>query len=274
MTKKLLFFIFFIQFFYLSSTLANSAKVFTLKIKKGDTVSQDISVMPGFAVIIEFPSEIVAPVAIPDRNSFACERKVPAYNSILCRPLTGENIATTAIITTENNEFILNLNVTNTKENTYDKYVFIDPTQTKSEQDVTKSEIQDNLLNILLKDFSYEPCSSKTANNYLQLNCLEKIQIGTDSYLKFSILNVGSSAIEIIKCGTIVQTLGGFTGLSLKSEVPQDTEYLLSQKNIHHGEKIFGVLKIPNLGVSSSQRLILHIYTNIGKDADIVLTKL
>jgi hypothetical protein len=263
---------------FVATSFARDANVFRLKVEKNQVIAQDVHVKPGKATIIEFPADVVGPIAIPDRSIFSCERKIPAYNAVICRPLVNYAVSTTAIVTTDNNEFILGLYVDDLTANQYDKYEFYYAGAKNKKQsrvdDINPISDGTPILNSLLNDFKHDDCNHKKTNDYLSVSCTEKITLGTSSYIKFSISSQSRQRVAIINVSVVIQTLGGFTGLSLKEEMPVHVEYRLTHNELRYGETIYGVLKVPQIAIRENQRKILYVHTDIGKEADIYLNKI
>jgi len=249
------------------------ASVENVKVSKGQVVTQQVTVTPGFAVMFEVPVEVVS-FSIADQTSITCDKIPPDNNKILCKPLTINDFATNLIITTEHNEFNIILKISRDGKEHPFKYVFYDSAQKASLAQVNNMPLetrQSNILDQLLNDYTHEKCKDRNANAYVEIRCLEKIRLGTDSYLKFKIISRGKAALKIVKCDVVLQTLGGFTGLTIKSETPYGTEQALKKKTLSPNEETFGIIKIPNVTVKEEQQLVLSVYTDIGKEGDLMM---
>ena len=252
-------------------SFADSKNVLDIDIKPNQVVTQEVKIAPGFAAIIEVPSAIIS-LAIADQSSFSCNKKEPENNKVLCKPLVTEKFSTNLIITTEHNEFNLILNIDDLGKVNYFKYNFHDGSlPIKSDVAVAEDRPNSNLMDNLLNDFKYSKCNFHIENDYAALKCVEKILVGTETYLKFSISSAYRSPLDIVKCSIAIQTLGGFTGLSLKTETPINTEYAIKTHDLRFGEITYGIVKLPKINVRKDQRMVLSVYTNLGKGSDLTL---
>lgn len=253
-----------------------SANVFKANVNSGELVNQVIEITPGFATIIELPSDIES-YALADQSIFQCVKIPPGMNKMTCKPLTSSPIETNLIITTADNEFNFIMRVGNPQaKQQYFKYQFINPLKKHEPQDYATTPVQDkhdNLLQGILNDFEYEKCGAREANHYLEFNCLQKIQIGTETFLRFKLLNRSASQTEVLKLSFVVQTLGGFTGLSIKGHSARETEFKLKTKILHAGEESLGVVSLPSVDIKENERLALYVYTNHGDKGDLMITR-
>ena len=250
-----------------------NASVKKVKVSKGQVVTQQVTVTPGFAIMFEVPIEVVS-FSIADQTSIACDKIPPDNNKLLCKPLTINDFSTNLIITTGNNEFNIILKISRDGKEHPFKYVFYDLNQKASLSQIKNMPLgakQSNILDQLLNDYTHEKCKDRNSNDYVEIRCLEKIKLGTDSYLKFKIFSRGKTAIKIVKCDVVLQTLGGFTGLTIKSETPYGTEQSIKKKTLSPNEETYGIIKIPNVTVKEDQQLVLSIYTDIGKEGDLMM---
>lgn len=255
---------------------ADNDHVRRIEISEGQTVTQEIVIAPGFAVMIEVPTELVS-FSIADQTSFTCDKVPPDLNKILCKPLTSSPFTTNLIASTAKNEFNIILRADINGDAHPFKYVFYDHADDKisalsQELPTTIEAVSgNNLMDHLLDDYRHEKCSDRSSNQYAEIRCLEKIRIGTESYLRFQITSRARVSFNIVNVSAVIQTLGGFTGLNLKSESPAMTNYVIKTKNLRFGENVIGIVKIPDVAVSESQRAVLTIYTDLGKEADLIL---
>lgn len=250
------------------NAFAGPAKIKTIPISKGKVVVENVIIEPGNAAIIEFPSDIIAPIPIPDRSIFSCDRKIPSYNSIICRPIKDTGLSTTAIVTTEFNEFILTLSSSSGEENSFVKYKFLDHSQSSNKIqdsfDRLESDRTHGMIDMLLNDFGFKKCKSRSTSMDLKMTCNDIIQIGTEKFLRFTLSSKYKSKIDILSCNAVLQTFGGFTGLTLKNEKPENAQFKLTQNSLRFGEEVQGIIKIPNVSVQDNQRLSVKITTDVG----------
>jgi hypothetical protein len=252
------------------------ANVFKANINSGELVNQAIEIIPGYATIIELPSDIES-YALADQSIFQCVKIPPGMNKMMCKPLIGSPVETNLIITTIDNEFNLIMRVGKvTSKQQYFKYQFINPHKKYDTQvyaDAPRQNGSGNLLQGILDDFVYEKCVAKESSRYLEFDCLQKIQIGTETYLRFKLLNRSTSQTEVLKLSFVVQTLGGFTGLSIKGHSTRETEFKLKASILHAGEESFGVVSMPSIALKANERLALHVFTNYGDEGDLIITR-
>lgn len=252
------------------------AGVVEVRVGKGQVVTQAAKITPGFAALFELPSEIVS-LSIADQTTFTCSQIPPDKNKILCKALTSSPYATNMILTTDSNEFNIILSVDDSGSENPFKYVFRDesqkslPSGSMAFDDNTFKQPSTNILDQLLNDYSHDRCSSKASNSFAEIRCVEMIQLGTNAYLKFIIHSFSKTPFNVVNCDVVTQTLGGVTGLAIKKESPASTQYVLKSKNMRFGEESFGIIKIPNVNPNEDQRLILTIYTDLGKEGDLKL---
>lgn len=263
--------------FCLNVAQAETNTVLNINVSSNQVVTQEVKITPGFAAIIEVPSELLS-LAIADQNSFACNKMPPENNKVLCKPLVADkNFTTNLIISTEHNEFNLILVIDELGKTNYFKYVFHDRLAPKDKSLAIQSEASEkprsnsNLMDNLLNNFQISKCSNRAETEFAVLKCLEKITIGTETYLRFQISSKSHSAFHIVKCSVVLQTLGGFTGLTLKNEAPVETAYVLKTQDLHFGELTNGVAKLSKVNAGKDQRIVFSVFTDLGQEGDLVL---
>jgi hypothetical protein len=52
----------------------------------------------------------------------------------------------------------------------------------------------------LLNDFKISKCSNRAETEFAVLKCIEKVTIGTETYLRFQLSSKSHSAFHIVKC--------------------------------------------------------------------------
>lgn len=257
--------------FLLMVPLVSQAKVLSRKVSKNQVVTQEVLLKPGFATMIEVPSEIDSYI-LSDKTLFTCSKIYP-NNRLTCKPLTEIPLSTNLIVTTADNEFNLILRIASNETNIYFKYAFENrETPKKIAVSPVNGEAQKpsgDTLNRLLYDFKYEKCWSKTSNEYLEFSCLEKVTLGHETFLKFVLKGKSRTPFSILNVNYIVKTFGGFTGLKLKDSRTIAAEYLLPHKNLSFQSEVRGIVKVPSISLRKNQKSFLTISTDMGRDADL-----
>lgn len=207
--------------YFISTKLVN-AQTQEIQITKNQMITQAIQVNPGYATIIEFPETILS-MTLADSNIFQCVPMLPSDRMITCKTLVRESYSTNLIVVTESNEFNLMMSVRSQRGESPFKYSFHNPSLKPKDQ--ISPETNDHLdscdlLPSLLSDYKHQECKQKNINSYAEIICLEKISIGTDVFLKFRVGSKSKTKFVIINCYIAIQTLGGFTGLAIKEELP------------------------------------------------------
>ena len=157
------------------------------------------------------------------------------------------------------------------------KYVFFDQAQKQVTSDTgynagyADTPIINNIMDTILNDYQHNPCYDRVRNDYAELWCLETITLGTDRYLKFKLISRSKESFDVLKADLVVQTLGGFTGLSLKNETPSGVEQIIKNKNLRYNEETTGIVKLPNITINENQRVVLSVYTSRGKKGDLTM---
>ncbi len=250
------------------------ADVETITVHAGDVVSKNIAINPGFAVMFQFPNEVVS-LTLADQTAFACDKMPNDSSRVLCKPLTQSPFATNLVASTEANEFNLILNVDPDGGKHPFKYVFSDgkstnrafSTSSYSTPKQGSSEI--NIMNLMMDHYETKPCRLKGTSSYARFDCLEVIEIGAEQYLRFSISGHSSSPIRIVKLVLNHESLGGLTGLAVKDEASTELDYSIKNDSLRNGDETYGVIKLPHQDGANNNRSCLVVMTDQGTQGDI-----
>lgn len=254
------------------------AQVASIHVESNQLVTQKISMSPGLASIVEFPEEILS-MAVADGKVVQCIQMPPHNNRLTCKSLVQERFTTNMMINTQSNEYNLIFEVDVYGSKHPFKYQFINESVAKAlMNDQKKSDDQWMFdthgianIDVLLDDYSHQECSQKYKNKMASIKCLDRIQMGVEEYIRFEIQSDTSFPIQLIQCQVVMQTMGGLTGLVVKSEHHENVTYRLHQTTLHPGEKTQGILIVPRLSQQSNQRAVLLVQTNQGRDSDLIL---
>lgn len=250
------------------------AEVETISIKSGDVVSQDVTINPGFAVMFQFPKDVLA-LTLADQTAFACDKMPTDLTRILCKPLTQNSFATNLVVTTENNEFNLVLKVDPSGGKHPFKYVFSDGkspvtvghTSVLSTSD--SSAPAKNLMDLVLDHYDTQPCRLKGDTLSVHFRCLDTIEIGADKFVRFSLSGKSSHPVKIVKIVLSRESLGGLTGLAVKEESSLDVDYSLKSDTLGSSEETAGILRMPREDQNQNKRLCLVVMTDQGRESDV-----
>ncbi len=273
MLNKNLALFFILSFVALSVSQKAQAEVETIAIKQGDVVSKDIAINPGFAVMFQFPDETVA-ITLADQTSFACDKMPTDTTRVLCKPLTQSPFATNLVVTTSSNEFNLVLSVDPTGKKHPFKYVFYSgKTPTVTGQSISRQSLaiqsSQNLMDLISDHFASRPCRAKGESPAVLFKGTDIIEIGTERFLRFSLVGKGSGAVRVVRITVAHESLGGLTGLSIKDEKSVDVNYSLKSEVINPGSEVTGVLKLPQNSTGEHQRQSLVVMTDQGVKNDV-----
>lgn len=247
-----------------------SANVETIQIKRGETISRSASISPGFAVMFQFPEDVLS-LTLADQTVFSCDRMPSQDYRIMCKPLTHQKFSTNLVVTTESNEFNIILTVDGFGEKNPFKYVFTHGGG--SEHQITRSSVSKpsqsfSVLDLLAQGFSVKPCSLKGKSMSGSFVCESLVQIGSDSFVDFKIISKNKKT-DLIKVSMVRQSLGGMTGLVVQDEASVDVPFRL-HTNSDSGV-ITGLIQVPNVSKETTSRHVLKLLTNSENQPDIIV---
>lgn len=259
----------------LTSSSQARAEVETISVKPGEFVGKSVSISPGYAVMFQFPQDVTA-LTLADQTSFSCEKMPTDMTRVLCKPLTTSAFSTNLVVSSDSNEFNIVMTTDPSGKVHPFKYVFStggSSGQVKGQGDVILSTPNSGgalpLADLILDHYSSQACSQKAASDSLQFRCLDRIDIGSQSYVRFLLTGKSPESVRVVKMLFSEEVLGGLTGLSISSGSSLNAEYSLKNDEISREEQVYGVLKLPSTTLSEAKRLSLVIMTDRGIDHDV-----
>lgn len=257
------------------SSLQARAEVETISVKAGDFVSKSVSISPGYAVMFQFPQDVMA-MTLADQTSFSCEKMPTDMTRVLCKPLTTSAFSTNLVVSSDSNEFNIVMNTDPSGKVHPFKYIFSTggfSAQAKGQGQVVPSTPNSSgalpLANLILDHYDSLSCSQKGSSASLQFRCLDIIEIGAEKYIRFLLTGKSAESVRVVKILFSEEVLGGLTGLSISSGSSLNAEYSLKNDEISREEQVYGVLKLPSTTLSEANRLSLVIMTDRGNDQDV-----
>ena len=246
-------------------SFAGNHKVIKVNVKKGQVVTHKISVTPGFAVLLEVPDDIVSHV-LTDPNVFSCVKNPPSYKKILCKPLLTKRFSTNLVVSTENNEFNFVLVIDKLLMDNPFKYVFSNGSSYNKKTNFSAEKNMNSnssMIHTLLEDYDHKVCRSKDSSHLLELECVERIKIGAETFIRFKLSSKAKEQVQVLNCAFVVRSYGGFTGLSLKESRPIPSQYRIKSDNLRFGEETYGIVKMPRASLNQGQKLSLAVFTDM-----------
>lgn len=259
---------------FLSSSQVQ-AEVETIPITAGEFVSKSVSISPGYAVMFQFPHDVTA-LTLADQTSFSCEKMPTDLTRVLCKPLTTSAFSTNLVVSSDSNEF--NIVMTTDPSGKVHPFKYVFSTGGSSGQAKGQGIVKDPtptsggalpLADLILDHYDTQACSQKGASDSLQFRCLDRIEIGTQSYVRFILTGKSPESVRVVKMLFSEEVLGGLTGLSISAGATLNAEFSLKNDEISREEQVYGVLKLPSTTLSESKRLSLVIMTDRGNDHDV-----
>ncbi|MBF0107307.1 MAG: hypothetical protein HQM16_18505 [Deltaproteobacteria bacterium] len=240
----------------------------------GGIVTQRVVLVPGYAVLIEVPQDIVS-YTLADQNIIQCAKIPPHQNKMTCKALSGQKYSTNLIISTDKHEINLIMEIDPATTDRIFKYVFYDSQQTQATRAVAVSDYPGDgpplSLEGILGDLEVTGCHLGGINKYMDMECDDTVRVGTDKYIRLGLTNRGREKLSLVGVRVTRQVLGGFTGLAVKNETSMDAPFYFATKTLSPRETTRAIIKLPKAAVNDTERLILVIATDRGSDADLVI---
>ena len=259
---------------FLLFPITSMAKVRSVRVKKDQVIYENVYMVPGFGVKLEFPETIESFRNGGDEIVQCHVSKNPKLRrSATCKPRTFSENQTNIFVDTKSNSYIFKVTITNDQKLAkYYQYTYKLPALAKKKS-VQKSQPKagDSLVKGIAEEFTIKGCRTKDRSANFSAKCEGRFAIAGKEYVRFSVENESSKKGLFVKCGVAKIKKGGATGLkSLSSKIISE-KCELPMVDIFEGMKVYGAIEVPSLETKDDEELVIHLVSSLGKENDIYL---